>query len=68
MSVILEFIEIERKPDCIVSENKTCGIFEVNNDQVKTLDSFLPKTQSFFINYLRTHILSGKGKFTIYHG
>jgi hypothetical protein len=53
MSVILEFIEIERRPDCIVSENKTCGIFEVTNDQVKKLDSFLTKNTELFHKLLK---------------
>jgi hypothetical protein len=53
MSLILRFIEIERNQDCIISENRTCGIFEVDNDKVKKINEFYTRNTDVFEKLLK---------------
>lgn len=48
MSLTLRFIEIEKTNEAIISENKTVGIFEVNNDfVVKKNEVYTQNTELF---------------------
>ena len=53
MSVILNFTEIERNADAIISENKTCGLFEINNDKKKKINQIYSSKAEIFNKLLK---------------
>lgn len=53
MSLILRFIEIEKTAAAIVSENRTIGVCEVNNDKIIKVDEFYTKNTDLFDKLLK---------------
>ena len=53
MSLILRFIEIKKSETAIVSENKTIGVYEVNNDKIEKVNEYYTKNTDLFDKLLK---------------